>query len=1032
MIHLTYDQDGVTLSFESRQSFLDRLFERHRDQDFDHDKRLSFALADLRASAEEIGEVVETSSTRIWLSHRTLSVLSSETADALGLPPLVDLTLRTDVIGNIGSPEFRMSYEWIRAGRKEIAHRTGAVLETSGDGANGLRRIPRWMLDALDVADQFQSESELGEHWEALARFRRALDPGIRMEGESPEARLSMTDFLSGLEVALTDRFSISPQGEDQFAIIPFLGETVEAVSEEGEPVSEADAEIGSDHLREFQRKATSRGACPAYKLGPQSYLVVDPAAEPVLRVMTEMQQADPSTRSAFIQNPRQRISEAVTEHLRATGKLDGLSPSQEQELIEQKAEPAFVETKEYSDRVIGLTVYEKPSLGIAESGTTWLPEDFTPAAVQKIEGMAPEQVEQLIEKVDAAIAAGEPTVSVDGEEIPATEGTRASLQGRLGNITEKQEPIEESESQPAEDLKEGPIILDTADNIHIVTWSAKIKPRTKLEPDTLPDIVKSDLKGHQSESFQWMLQAWAFGLPGILNADEQGLGKTLQAIAFLAWMKENNSHHSASKPGPVLVVAPTSLLVNWEEEVDKHLRAPGLGNVIRLYGSALGGKKRPGQEGVETDSGNTLLDLSDLNEAIDEGRGHRYWVLTTYSTLTNYQHSLAKIPFSTAVFDEIQEVKNSGTLKAKAALAVNADFRIGLTGTPIENSTVDLWAIMEQLTAGRLGSLKEFRERYGEAEEETVQELYSIMFESQQALPPVALRRLKDEVAKDLPEKSRRLHPREMPEIQATTYEKARTKLAGGTRGSALKMLHHIRSVSVHPDALSSEEDQTYVNMSARLSAAMDILRDVRARGEKALVFIEHVKMQYRFIELVKREFDLANVDLINGNTPIPARQEIVNRFQQHLKHDRGFDLLVLGPKAAGTGLTLTAATHVIHLSRWWNPAVEEQCNDRVHRIGQTRPVTVHVPMAIHPGYQHNSFDCLLHSLMTRKRRLASSALWPMGDTKEDASYLQDTLVGGDTLSNEDPVRAAMSAMFARDNKPLPEVGADGSLPYG
>lgn len=311
------------------------------------------------------------------------------------------------------------------------------------------------------------------------------------------------------------------------------------------------------------------------------------------------------------------------------------------------------------------------------------------------------------------------------------------------------------------------------------------------------------------------------------------------------------------------------------------------------------------------------------------------------------------------------------------------------------------------------------------------MRELYSLMFESQEGLPPVALRRLKDEVARELPEKSRRLHPRLMPEPQAAAYETARAKLAAGTRGGALKMLHHIRSVSVHPDASSPAEDETYISMSARLLAAMDILRGVRDRRERALVFIEHVKMQHRFIELVKREFGLARVDLINGSTPIPHRQEIVNRFQRHLDRDEGFDLLVLGPKAAGTGLTLTAATHVIHLSRWWNPAVEEQCNDRVHRIGQTRPVTVHVPMAIHSGYQHNSFDCLLHSLMARKRRLASSALWPMGDTGEDSNRLQQMLSDGGATQVDDPVSAAMAIMFKRDDTPMGPRNPDGSISY-
>ena len=1022
MIQFSYDQEGVTVEFRSRQTLLNRLLSRSSDRIIDHDQHLSFALADLRATAEELGDEVEVGGSRIRMPHRTLSALSSETADALGLPPLVDLTLRTDVMGQIGSPAFRLTHEWVKAGRKEIVDRTGAVLETAGDGADGLRRVPRWMLEALEVADRFQAKTDLDEHWEALARFRRALEPGVRMDGKDTEARLGMTDFLSGLEVTLTDRFSISPQGEDQFAIIPFLGETVEAAERERGQVSETEAELTEGRLRAFR---------PAYKLGAQSYLVIDPSAAPVLKVMTKMQRADPVTRAAFVRNPRQRITEAVTEHLRAKGKLDGLSPAQEQELIEQAAEPAFVETREYSERVIGLTVYEKPSMEIAGSGTTWLPEVFTGPVALVIAKMAVDQIVNLIDQVNTAITSGAGSVTVDETVIPANPTTKAALEQRLEEIRSPQETDERPVIEGELEAVTGPIILETVDNLSELRWAAKVRPRTMLAPVSLPEVVKSAMKGHQTESFRWKLDAWTSGLPGVLNADEQGLGKTLQAIAFLAWMKENMTRSEAGRTGPVLVVAPTSLLVNWEEEVDKHLAAPGLGNVIRLYGSALGGKKKPGPQGVETESGNTLLDLSDLTEAIAEGRGHRYWVLTTYTTLTNYQHSLAKIPFSTAVFDEIQNVKNPTTLRARAAMAVNADFRIGLTGTPIENSTVDLWAIMEQLTPGRLGSLKEFRERFGEPREGNMRELYAQVFEPQDGLPPVALRRLKEAVAKDLPPKGRLIHPRLMPASQASVYEEARGKLAAGTRGGALKMLHHIRSVSVHPNAESAAEDAAYVAMSARLQAAMDILRGVRDRRERALVFIEHIKMQHRFVELVRREFGLPRVDLINGSTPIPRRQEIVNRFQRHLEHDEGFDLLVLGPKAAGTGLTLTAATHVIHLSRWWNPAVEEQCNDRIHRIGQTKPVTVHVPMAIHPGYQHNSFDCLLHSLMTRKRRLASSALWPMGDTEQDASRLQQMLADGIGQLTQDPVQSAMTMMFKRDDIPLSHSNSDGSITY-
>jgi SNF2 family DNA or RNA helicase len=361
----------------------------------------------------------------------------------------------------------------------------------------------------------------------------------------------------------------------------------------------------------------------------------------------------------------------------------------------------------------------------------------------------------------------------------------------------------------------------------------------------------------------------------------------------------------------------------------------------------------------------------------------------------------------------------------------VNADFRIGLTGTPIENATIDLWTIMDRLAPGSLGTGKDFKDRYGTPTESNMLELHARVFKPQGTLPPLGLRRIKDEVAKDLPTKSRRIHPRQMPTPQAREYDIARQKLISGGPGAALKMLHHIRSVSVHPGFDSSGSGDEFIGLSARLQATMDILSGIKAAGERALVFIEHRDIQYRLAEIVRQRFGLARVEIINVDTPITKRQNIVGHFQTHLAEDRGFDLLVLGPRSAGTGLTLTAATHVIHLSRWWNPAVEEQCNDRVHRIGQIRPVTVHVPMAIHGGLRESSFDPLLHSLMQRKRRLAAQALWPMGDTEGDAGQLQNMLSRGPETAGGDAVDAAMAAMFARDGLPRPHKDKDGSLVF-
>ncbi len=892
-------------------------------------------------------------------------------------------------------------------------------------------------LNAIEIADNFTVGLPLENQWEGLAKFRQALGENGSLAIESEAQRAVMTSFLQGLEVRIADRFSLSPfetpDGLD-FEVVPFSGQVLENDSRPENEVSDDQAEFVGEKLQTFQKRLRTLGAKGSYRVADGSYLIIDGGAIPVLDLMARKQKAGKEEREEFIENPRPFITEKIADVLRESGALDDLTPAAEEEAIEAAAGPVFVETIEYSKRVTGMVVYSRPALNIPDGGgTTWLPEAFPEPFRSILEAGDSAKVESVISTIQNAVANEQSESVIEGERVPVSQELLEQLvQARDSAAAEKDSDTADEQAQPDDtsDVVSGPIILGTKDNLETVNWNARLKPRKAAIDTSLPSQIVTSLKEHQLDAFQWQLDAWQAGLPGVLNADEQGLGKTLQTIAFLRWLKSHMAQSEDGARGPVLVVAPTSLLENWNAEVEQHVDPDGLGHLIRLYGAELGGHKRRGVKGVDTDSGEAKLDLRLLEEAISEGKGHRFWILTTYTTLTNYQHSLGKIPFSAAVYDEVQAIKNPGSLRALAAGAVNADFQIGLTGTPIENSVSDIWAIMDVLCPGKLGGLKDFRADYAVATESNMADLHSNLFRPDGGIPPIAIRRLKETVARDLPEKSRRLHPRVMPQKQAEVYEFARGKLKAGGKGSALKMLHHIRTVSVHPSlAEFSEGTDAFVSASARLSAVMEILRSVQERNERALVFIEHRQMQYRFIELVRHEFGLDRVDLINGDTAIKQRQAIVNRFQNHLKSDGGFDLLVLGPKAAGTGLTLTAATHVIHLSRWWNPAVEEQCNDRVHRIGQSKPVTVHIPMAVHPQRMEGSFDCLLHNLMMRKRRLAASALWPMGDTKEDAGDLQRGIMEDMTDRQGNPVVTAMVAMFEKDKLEMPPFESDGSL---
>ncbi|KQS63849.1 hypothetical protein ASG39_14690 [Rhizobium sp. Leaf371] len=1026
---VSFDQSVVTLALrEKRYGFLSRLMSRKATTDLDslpiEERDLLLAVADVRAIGDEIDAPPRITSNAIVLDHRLVAALDARTAEILGLPAVVDLVLKTDVEGIVGASNFRLRHEWLRNGQRQFPKRIGSILET----ANGLRRVPLWMMDAIETSEAHRPGNGDSTDWEALARFRQMLDPGTDGENKGPAARLSMTDFLSGLQVRMADSFSISPRSSSDFDVVPFSFQRLERDLSGFDEISEDMGEIRNTDLGIFQNRVRERGALPAYRLSPGSYLVVDRSAAPALQVMGEMQHAPAAERQDFIRNPGLKISNAVEASLRSQGKLEGLSPQAEQEMIEAAAGSLIVETKEFSERVTGVVTFEKIALDITEgSGTTWLPEEFSRKLGEALGAMPRSDLEALRERVSSAIEQEKSAVELGELSIPARPEMLSVIDNHLSAAAENDDG--DNVDEKTDEGKRGPVVLDTAVNFEEVSWHAKLTPRSATASSGIPTSIRTPLKPHQVESLQWQIEAWKAGLPGVLNADEQGLGKTLQTIAFLTWLKSHMAETDAHNKGPVLVVAPTSLLENWEQEVARHLHDPGLGHLIRLYGSSLGGRKLVGAKGRDTDSGDAKLDLSSLHEAIEEGRAHRFWLLTTYTTLTNYQHSLGRIPFSAIVFDEIQALKNPVSLRAVAARAMNADFRIGLTGTPIENAATDLWSIMDQLAPGSLDSLRDFHGRYKEPTADNMTDLHARAFRPNKDCPPLALRRLKDEVASHLPKKSRKIHPRLMPEGQAIAYDDAKLKLATGGLGAQLKMLHHIRTVSVHPSVQSAWSDEDFISASGRLTAVMDILRRVHAQGERALVFIEHRQMQYRFVELVKAEFKLQRVDLINGDTPIPQRQAIVNRFQRHLEDDRGFDLLVLGPKAAGTGLTLTAATHVIHLSRWWNPAVEEQCNDRVHRIGQTNPVTVHIPMAVHASYQDQSFDCLLQSLMMRKRRLASSALWPMGDTQDDVAALQQLMSAEKTGDKGDPVRAAMQGMFERDKLRFPAAEADGSL---
>jgi len=261
-------------------------------------------------------------------------------------------------------------------------------------------------------------------------------------------------------------------------------------------------------------------------------------------------------------------------------------------------------------------------------------------------------------------------------------------------------------------------------------------------------------------------------------------------------------------------------------------------------------------------------------------------------------------------------------------------------------------------------------------------------------------LRRMKDEILSGLPEKRSEKYTIQMPAVQAAAYDlvlaRARALRESGEKGAMLKVLHMLRGTSLHPEAPRGVSDiDAYINRSGRLQKTFEILEMVRTRKEKALLFCEDLEMQAFLAMAIQERFGLGQRPMcISGRVPGHKRQEMVRTFQGS---PLPFDVLILSPKAGGVGLTITAANHVIHLSRWWNPAVEDQATDRAYRIGQVRPVTVHIPIAVHPdpSIGPSSFDQRLDALMERKRSLSRGLLVPPESDRDVEDLLSDVLDG-------------------------------------
>jgi len=673
-----------------------------------------------------------------------------------------------------------------------------------------------------------------------------------------------------------------------------------------------------------------------SYFISNNHYLFVSPELLPALNVIRDVQNSEPDVRREFLRSPAGFIRSKLEE--------SGQISEDTSYVIDQ----LFVETDDFSDRVTGIGLWEKKNTPDFDPGDTqWIPNG--------VEFEKPELEE-----------AGAASSSNTQEEAPA--------------------PIY------------GP---DAASNEEDLEYNGTSTQRDQ-DDETLeiPDALASTLRVHQKQGLVWLQLCWQHQRTGALLADDMGVGKTIQTIAFMRWLQEKGHTHNH---GPLMVVAPVSLLDNWQNEIDTHLNAEGLGNMALLYA-----------DGLKRFRLNNVKDINSATASLDVSRLKQFsLLLTTYETLRDYSISLGKLALTCIVFDEMQKVKKPTSLMTRASKAMNAQFTLGLTGTPIENTVVDLWCMLDTLIPGEFGSRNDFLAQYGAgASEAALFQLGQKLMNPPTPTPPYLLRRMKNEIGEELPPKTQQVLTATMPSLQQGQYDRVLSKANPGKRSTMLTTVQQMRNVSLHPGGKGQRDainDDDYIAQSARMTVVFEALDNIAKKQEKALLFVESLDIAARLAVLIRRRYKLNHTPArISGSTPAFRRQHIVNEFST--AHPDSFDVLVLSPKAAGVGLNIVAANHVIHLTRWWNPAVEDQCTDRAYRFRQDKPVTVYLPLSLHADYPNQSFDELLHEMLEKKRSVAQGVLFP-GETGHEAAeilrHISETLTQDNSSTTKGTVPA-------------------------
>src|SRR5690554_159405 len=688
-----------------------------------------------------------------------------------------------------------------------------------------------------------------------------------------------------------------------------------------------------------------------------------------------------------------------------------------------------------FSVRVLGIGKMQHMDFGpLDDKKRDWFATSSRPQPPEALSRhiSCDEDLRAFKERLQAAQKQGASSLEFQAEQFDISEPEK------VAQVLDK---IEEGFGIKTEQSKQGAdqsttervtLLLKDADEIN-AELLARAQSKGREPVVNMANLLRSPFP-HQAEGIAWMLdlvhKALAddannmYRLQGALLADDMGLGKTFMTLVMVAeYLAIQKAAGKTQKP--VLVVAPLSLLENWEDEIAKTFKRSPFRDVKVLQSGRdlaefrITGAQRESVQLSELLDESNSMNEGDIRYALKIGRdaGPQRLdmdvriVLTTYQTLRDYQFSLCVIDWGVVVFDEAQNIKNPNTLQTRAAKGLKADFKLLATGTPVENSLGDFWCLMDTAQPGLLGSWAEFRDKWitpiTQASEETRDEVrIDVGSKLRDAVGPFMLRRIKEQQLKGLPNKyirsgldqSRADNRRSAPELaammtgaQLQAYDAVldsyrQQSAVEDMRSQALSALQQLRTMSLHPrlgdpgllKVTGADAARKVIAESAKLTVVLEQLDRIKAKGEKVILFMVTKQLQVALKLWLNQIYGL-NIHIINGDTAaVQRKQDALTRktMIEQFEATVGFNIIIMSPVAAGVGLTVVGANHVIHVERHWNPAKEAQATDRVYRIGQQKDVYVHLPAALHP--QFDSFDVHLDRLLNSKLMIKDAVVTP------------------------------------------------------